>query len=62
MFAGFAGRAWLSKPILSGEIAFSEQLKVSRTAYREAIRMLAAKGLVESRPKAGTRVSDRRRW
>jgi DNA-binding FadR family transcriptional regulator len=48
--------------ILSGEIAFSEQLKVSRTAYREAIRMLAAKGLVESRPKAGTRVSDRRRW
>jgi len=48
--------------ILSGEIAFSEQLKVSRTAYREAIRMLAAKGLVESRPKAGTRVSDRRKW
>ena len=47
---------------LSGEIEFSEQLKVSRTAYREAIRMLAAKGLVESRPKAGTRVSERRRW
>jgi DNA-binding FadR family transcriptional regulator len=48
--------------ILSGEIEFSEQLKVSRTAYREAIRMLAAKGLVESRPKTGTKVSDRRRW
>jgi DNA-binding FadR family transcriptional regulator len=48
--------------ILSGEIRFSEQLKVSRTAYREAIRMLAAKGLVESRPKTGTRVSERRRW
>ena len=48
--------------VLSGEIAFSEQLRVSRTAYREAIRMLAAKGLVESRPKAGTRVSERRRW
>jgi DNA-binding FadR family transcriptional regulator len=48
--------------VLSGEIAFSEQLKVSRTAYREAIRMLAAKGLVESRPKTGTRVSERRRW
>ena len=47
---------------LSGEIEFSEQLKVSRTAYREAIRMLAAKGLVESRPKTGTRVSERRRW
>ena len=47
---------------LSGEIEFSEQLKVSRSAYREAVRMLAAKGLVESRPKAGTRVNDRSRW
>jgi DNA-binding FadR family transcriptional regulator len=47
---------------LPGEIEFSEQLKVSRSAYREAVRILAAKGLVESRPKAGTRVSDRGRW
>ncbi len=47
---------------LSGEIEFSEQLKVSRGAYREATRMLAAKGLVESRPKTGTRVSPRSRW
>jgi DNA-binding FadR family transcriptional regulator len=48
--------------ILSGEIEFSEQLKVSRSAYREAVRILAAKGLVESRPKTGTRVSARNRW
>lgn len=48
--------------ILPGEIEFSEQLQVSRSAYREAVRMLAAKGLVESRPKAGTRVSERSRW
>jgi DNA-binding FadR family transcriptional regulator len=48
--------------ILFGEIESSEQLKVSRSAYREAIRILAAKGLVESRPKTGTRVSDRSRW
>ena len=47
---------------LPGEVEFSEQLKVSRSAYREAIRILAAKGLVESRPKAGTRVSARDRW
>ena len=47
---------------LSGEVASSEQLKVSRSAYREALRTLAAKGLVESRPKAGTRVSARARW
>ncbi len=35
---------------------------VSRTAYREAVRMLIAKGLVESRPHLGTHVTDRRRW
>lgn len=34
----------------------------SRTAYREAVRLLIAKGLVESRPKVGTHVTDRRRW
>ena len=47
---------------LSGEVAFSEELNVSRSAYREAIQVLAAKGLVESRPKAGTRVLPRHRW
>ena len=47
---------------LSGEIAFAEALEVSRTAYREAIQVLAAKGLVESRPKTGTRVLPRDRW
>jgi DNA-binding FadR family transcriptional regulator len=48
--------------VLPGEIEFSEQLGISRSVYREAVRILAAKGLVESRPKAGTRVSDRARW
>jgi DNA-binding FadR family transcriptional regulator len=48
--------------VLPGEIEFSEQLNVSRTAYREAIRILSAKGLVESRPRTGTRVSQRSRW
>jgi len=48
--------------VLNNEIDASEQLNVSRSAYREAIRILAAKGLVESRPKAGTRVSPRSRW
>lgn len=48
--------------LLDGEIAASGSLNVSRTAYREALRMLAAKGLVESRPKTGTRVSSRDQW
>lgn len=45
-----------------GEIEASEKLGVSRSAYREAMRILAAKGLIESRPKAGTRVSPRSQW
>ena len=48
--------------ILANEIEFSEQLQVSRSAYREAIRILAAKGLVESRPRTGTRVLPMERW
>lgn len=48
--------------ILKGEIDASDRLKVSRTAYREAVRILAAKGLVHSRPKIGTRVSPQSDW
>ena len=47
---------------IEGEIEQSAALGVSRTAYREAIRILVAKGLLESRPKAGTHVTDRSRW
>lgn len=48
--------------VLPNEIEASLQRGVSRTAYREAIRVLAAKGLVVSRPKTGTRVNPRARW
>ena len=48
--------------ILGGEIEQSEANHVSRTSYREAIRILVAKGLLESRPKAGTNVTPRARW
>jgi len=48
--------------ILPNEADFSVKLKVSRTALREAIKVLAAKGLVESRPKIGTRIRPRDYW
>ncbi|MBC2667581.1 FadR family transcriptional regulator [Novosphingobium piscinae] len=48
--------------VLSSEVDFAERNNISRTAYREAIRILAAKGLVESRPKAGTKITDPSRW
>jgi len=48
--------------ILEGEVEASLNLRISRTAYREAVRILAAKGLVNSRPRVGTRVSAVEDW
>ncbi|HEU5133809.1 MAG TPA: FCD domain-containing protein [Steroidobacteraceae bacterium] len=48
--------------VLDGEIEASSQRRVSRTAYREAIRILGAKGLIHSRPRTGTRVSRISDW
>jgi DNA-binding FadR family transcriptional regulator len=48
--------------LLEKEADASEQRKVSRSAYREAVRILVAKGLVESKPKVGTRVNERSKW
>ncbi len=48
--------------LLADEITASGRRRVSRSAYREAIHILAAKGLVQSRPKLGTRVSPVASW
>ncbi len=48
--------------LLDGEIEASGDRNVSRSAYREAIRILVAKGLVQSRPKIGTRVTEPSQW
>ena len=47
---------------LTNETSFNVDFPVSRTAFREALRVLTAKGLVESRQKVGTRVCPRSRW
>jgi len=58
----------LGRRILSGEILPGELIPAqpgppaSRTVLREAIKVLVAKGLVESRPKTGTRVRERGAW
>lgn len=54
--------AYKAGDFLEREIDACERLGVSRTAYREAVRALAAKGLIEARPKIGTRVLARERW
>jgi DNA-binding FadR family transcriptional regulator len=47
---------------LPNETELAAQLEVSRGGIREAVKALAAKGLVEPRPRLGTRVLPRRSW
>ena len=61
------GRAIVSGELEPGELLDSEieaahRLSVSRNTYREAMRMLVAKGLVVSRTRTGTRVSEISEW
>lgn len=48
--------------LLPNEAEWCDVYGVSRTAVREAIKMLAAKGLIVSRPKIGSRVRPRDAW
>ena len=62
----------IGRRIVSGELKPGDPLPpedelladfaASRTVLREAVRVLAAKGLVEARPKTGTRVRRREAW
>jgi GntR family galactonate operon transcriptional repressor len=47
---------------LPTEAELASELQVSRTVIREALRVLAAKGLVDARPMLGTRVRPRDQW
>ncbi|CAB3648707.1 Putative L-lactate dehydrogenase operon regulatory protein [Paraburkholderia rhynchosiae] len=48
--------------ILPREAELMETFGVSRTVLREALRTLTSKGLIESRPRVGTRVRPRHAW
>ncbi len=48
--------------ILPNEAQWSQEFDISRSAVREAIKMLMAKSLLASRPKIGSRVEPRERW
>lgn len=47
---------------LPSEAEICKQFSVSRSATREAVKMLAAKGLLSSRPRQGIRISPESRW
>jgi GntR family galactonate operon transcriptional repressor len=50
------------KRMLPSEPELCQQFGVSRTVLREAVKVLAAKGLVELRPRVGMRVLPRSEW
>jgi len=47
---------------LPSEAELSDMYQLSRTATREAVKMLTAKGLISSRPRQGIKVSDKKFW
>src|SRR5262252_2427805 len=53
---------FLPGALLPNEAEWSRRLRIGRSAIREAMKMLMAKGLVVARPKVGTRVQPRERW
>ena len=48
--------------ILPNEFEWVKTFDVSRTALREALRLLTAKGMIDSRPRRGTIVRDKADW
>ncbi|NJO37728.1 MAG: FadR family transcriptional regulator, partial [Rhizobiales bacterium] len=48
--------------LLPNEAEWCKSFGVSRTAVREAIKMLMGKGLIISRPRIGSRVLPRAQW
>ena len=56
------GGAFAVGETLPNEDDLVARFKVSRTTFREAMKTLASKGLLEIRPKTGTRVRDQKHW
>jgi DNA-binding FadR family transcriptional regulator/acetyl esterase/lipase len=65
--ANILGRQILRGELKPGQLLPTEEkasaaMGVSRSAYREAIKTLSAKGLISSQPKIGTKISPRSSW
>lgn len=60
--ADIVGGRYQPGDLLPREAELTEEYGVSRTSVREAMKVLAAKGLVEIRQKIGTRVREAHLW
>lgn len=59
---GIVGGHYPEGSTLPGDAELQKQQGVSRTVVREALKTLAAKGLIEARTRVGTRVRPRQHW
>lgn len=48
--------------VLPPESKIMEEFEISRTALREAFKVLSAKGLIQSKPKTGTSINIKKYW
>lgn len=48
--------------LIPNETTIGGNLSVSRSVYREAVKFLSGKGLIEARPKSGTRAAPSSHW
>ena len=62
IFTAISNGHFAEGSILPNEHALGETLGVSRTALREAIKGLSSKGMLETRRRRGTQVTDRSQW
>jgi GntR family galactonate operon transcriptional repressor len=60
--ARIAGGWYGAESVLPTEGNLAAELGVSRNALREAVKVLVSKGMVEVRPKTGTRIRDLADW
>lgn len=59
---GIVDGSYPQNSILPGDAELMERFGVSRTVLREALRTLAAKGLIQPKARIGTRVRDKAQW
>lgn len=62
IFTAISAGHFAEGSILPNEHTLGETLGVSRTALREAIKGLSSKGMLETRRRRGTQVTDRSQW
>ena len=62
IFSAITSKNWAQTGLLPREDVLGEELGVSRTVVREAVKSLASKAIVETRRRHGTAILSRSNW